>query len=57
MDLIDEACEKDHIKEFVTKLRASRRYNSQVTVRKMKKGDLVLKMVNPTRMGNPPPPK
>jgi hypothetical protein len=52
MDVIDEAREQAHIREFAAKQRASRRYNSKVTPREMKEGDLVLKhVVAPTRIG------
>jgi hypothetical protein len=52
MDVIDEVREQAHIREFVAKQRAARRYNSRVTPREMKEGDLVLKqVVAPTRIG------
>jgi hypothetical protein len=43
MDVIDEVREQAHIREFAAKQRAARRYNSKVTPREMKEGDLVLK--------------
>jgi hypothetical protein len=52
MDVIDEVREQAHIREFVAKERAARRYNSKVTPREMKEGNLVLKqVVAPTRIG------
>jgi len=52
MDMIDEIREEAHIREFSAKQRAARRYNSRVTPRSMKEGDLVLKqVVAPTRIG------
>jgi DNA-directed RNA polymerase subunit E'/Rpb7 len=52
MDVIDEVREQAHIREFAAKQRAARRYNSKVTPREMKEGDLVLKqVVTPTRIG------
>ena len=52
MDVIDEVREQAHIREFAAKQRAARRYNSRVTPREMKEGDLVLKqVVAPTRIG------
>jgi hypothetical protein len=52
MDVINEVREQAHIREFAAKQRAARRYNSKVTPREMKEGDLVLKqVVAPTRIG------
>jgi hypothetical protein len=45
MDVIDEVREQAHIREFAAKQRAARRYNSRVTPRELKEGDLVLKQV------------
>ncbi|MCI39356.1 hypothetical protein A2U01_0060587, partial [Trifolium medium] len=41
--MIEEIREKAHFREFVTKLRAARRYNTKVIQRKFREGDLVLK--------------
>jgi hypothetical protein len=43
LDLIQEVRDKAHFREFVTKQRAARRYNTRVIPRKFKEGDLVLK--------------
>jgi len=52
MDMIDEIREQACIREFATKQRAARRYNSKVIPREMKEGDLVLKqVVAATRIG------
>jgi len=52
MDMIDEIRENAHIREFVAKQRAARRYNSKVINGEMKEGNLVLKQVfAPTRIG------
>ncbi|MCI18563.1 gypsy retrotransposon integrase-like protein, partial [Trifolium medium] len=43
LDMIEELREKAHFREFATKQRAARRYNTRVIQRKFKEGDLVLK--------------
>ncbi|GAU23009.1 hypothetical protein TSUD_297540 [Trifolium subterraneum] len=43
LDLLPELREKAHFKEFYTKQRAARKYNTRVIPRKFKEGDLVLK--------------
>ncbi|KAK2416527.1 hypothetical protein QL285_038916 [Trifolium repens] len=43
LDLIQEVRDKAHFREFVTKQRAGRRYNTRIIPRKFKEGDLVLK--------------
>lgn len=42
-DLVDELREDAHVREFVAKNRASKRYNSKVKPREMQEVDLVLK--------------
>lgn len=49
-NLIDKVRDVTHIREFSTKQRATRRYNSKVMPREMQEGDLVLrKIVLPTK--------
>ncbi|GAU41814.1 hypothetical protein TSUD_299800 [Trifolium subterraneum] len=43
LDLLPKLREKAHFKEFYTKQRAARKYNTRVIPRKFKEGDLVLK--------------
>ncbi|WJX63867.1 hypothetical protein P8452_48702 [Trifolium repens] len=43
LDLIQELRDKAHFREFVSKQRAARRYNTRVIARRFKEGDLVLK--------------
>jgi hypothetical protein len=43
LDLIQELRDKVHFREFVTKQRVGRRYNTRVIPRRFKEGDLVLK--------------
>ncbi|MCI06644.1 gag-pol polyprotein, partial [Trifolium medium] len=43
LDLLPELREKAHLREFYTKQRAARKYNTRVIPRKFKEGDLVLK--------------
>ncbi|GAU33358.1 hypothetical protein TSUD_364830 [Trifolium subterraneum] len=43
LDLLLELREKAHFREFYTKQRAARKYNTRVIPRKFKEGDLVLK--------------
>ncbi|GAU40790.1 hypothetical protein TSUD_348870 [Trifolium subterraneum] len=43
LDLLPELREKAHFREFYTKQRAARKYNTRVIPRKFKEGDLVLK--------------
>lgn len=43
LDLVEEAREIAHLKEFACKQRAARKYNSKVVPKSMKEGDLVLK--------------
>ncbi|RDX88909.1 Tf2-6, partial [Mucuna pruriens] len=52
LDLIQEAREIAHIKEYAIKARAARRYNQKVIPRKFKTGDLVLKKVTMTANKN-----
>ncbi|RDY04866.1 Tf2-11, partial [Mucuna pruriens] len=52
LDLIQEARELAHIKEYAIKARAARRYNKKVIPRKFKTGDLVLKKVTMTANKN-----
>ncbi|RDX66362.1 Tf2-8, partial [Mucuna pruriens] len=52
LDLIQEAREIAHIKEYAIKTRAARRYNQKVIPRKFKTGDLVLKKVTMTANKN-----
>lgn len=53
MDLIDNSHEMTHIKKLMSKLRATKRYNSRVVLSEMKEDGLVLKhIVAPTRFGN-----
>lgn len=42
INLINELKEPYHVREFVAKHKASRRYNSRVKPREMQEGDLVL---------------
>ncbi|MCH81792.1 hypothetical protein A2U01_0002584 [Trifolium medium] len=41
--MIEEIREKAHFREFATKLRVARKYNTKVIQRKFREGDLVLK--------------
>ncbi|WJX34365.1 hypothetical protein P8452_22487 [Trifolium repens] len=43
LDLIQELRDKAHFREFVSKQRAARRYNTKVIPRRFREGDLVLK--------------
>jgi hypothetical protein len=43
LDLVKELRENAHFREFVSKQRATRRYNTKVIARRFKEGDLVLK--------------
>ncbi|GAU22916.1 hypothetical protein TSUD_326890 [Trifolium subterraneum] len=43
LDLLPQLREKAHFREFYTKQRAARKYNTRVIPRKFKEGDLVLK--------------
>ncbi|KAK2416882.1 protein NYNRIN [Trifolium repens] len=43
LDLVQELKDKAHFREFVSKQRAARRYNTRVIARRFKEGDLVLK--------------
>jgi hypothetical protein len=43
LDLVQELRDKAHFREFVSKQRAARRYNTRVIARRFKEGDLVLK--------------
>ncbi|GAU16655.1 hypothetical protein TSUD_326050 [Trifolium subterraneum] len=43
LDLLPELWEKAHFREFYTKQRAAKKYNTRVIPRKFKEGDLVLK--------------
>jgi ribonuclease HI len=43
LDLIQELRDKAHFREFVSKQRAARRYNTRVIPRRFREGDLVLK--------------
>ncbi|MCH79825.1 RNA-directed DNA polymerase (Reverse transcriptase) [Trifolium medium] len=43
LDMIEELREKAHFREFATKQRAARRYNTRVIQKRFKEGDLVLK--------------
>ncbi|RDX66492.1 Tf2-11, partial [Mucuna pruriens] len=45
LDLLQEAKEIVHVKEYAMKTRATRRYNRKVVPRNFKIGDLVLKMI------------
>lgn len=45
VDLIDKTHKVAHIREFISKQRASRMYKSMVVPREMQKGDLMLKQV------------
>ncbi|RDX58071.1 hypothetical protein CR513_62644, partial [Mucuna pruriens] len=40
LNLLQEVCEVDHIKKYLTKARATRRYNMKVTSRQFKSQDL-----------------
>ncbi|RDX99705.1 hypothetical protein CR513_17212, partial [Mucuna pruriens] len=52
LDLIQEVREIAHIKEYVVKTRAARKYNQKVVPRSFKTGDLVLKKVTMTTNKN-----
>jgi hypothetical protein len=43
LDLVQELRENAHFREFVSKQRAARRYNTRVIARRFKEGDFVLK--------------
>ncbi|KAK2375469.1 hypothetical protein QL285_076358 [Trifolium repens] len=43
LDLVQELRDNAHFREFVSKQRAARRYNTRVKARRFKEGDLVLK--------------
>ncbi|WJX72831.1 hypothetical protein P8452_56671 [Trifolium repens] len=43
LDLVQELRDNSHFREFVSKQRAARRYNTRVIARRFKEGDLVLK--------------
>jgi hypothetical protein len=43
LDLVQELRDNAHFREFVSKQRAARRYNTRVMARRFKEGELVLK--------------
>ncbi|MCI66698.1 hypothetical protein A2U01_0087956, partial [Trifolium medium] len=43
LDLVQELRDEAHFREFYTKQRAARKYNTRVILRRFKEGDLVLK--------------
>jgi len=49
LDLINELCDKNKIREAACKLRVARRYNKKVRMRSFHKGDLVWRMRSDAR--------
>ncbi|RDY09050.1 Retrovirus-related Pol polyprotein, partial [Mucuna pruriens] len=52
LDLVQEAREIAHVKEYTIKARAARKYNQKVIPREFKTGDLVLKKITMTASRN-----
>ncbi|RDY09020.1 Retrovirus-related Pol polyprotein, partial [Mucuna pruriens] len=52
LDLVQEAKEIAHVKEYAIKARAARKYNQRVIPREFKTGDLVLKKITMTASRN-----
>ncbi|RDY09022.1 hypothetical protein CR513_06681, partial [Mucuna pruriens] len=52
LDLVQEAKEIAHVKEYAIKARVARKYNRKVIPRKFKAGDLVLKKITMTASKN-----
>ncbi|RDX87782.1 Tf2-9, partial [Mucuna pruriens] len=52
LDLVQEAKEIAHVKEYAIKARAARKYNQRVIPREFKAGDLVLKKITMTASRN-----